>query len=258
MSAQDEGFAHSLTDLMASVAAMFLLIAAIFIVRSLAEQRRAEVEAEQSRARLQEAKNEDLSSRETLSELARRLTEDESIKARVNYDPSVDPFLMTIVFDEQILHFETGHDRPNEEGIRTLREVGPTILSAVCNVAEQGRVQQITLEGHTDSQPFRPAACMGADRATCGFEQNVELSARRAQAVYFHLRRAIDRRQEDELMRCLDEHFVVAGRGPVEPYDGGDWQGSQDKEARARNRRVVIKVRMRSDIKSLGVASLPE
>jgi flagellar motor protein MotB len=237
MSRAADSFSHSLTDLMASVAVMFLLIAAIFMIRAKAEAKRAADAARKSEEVLVAARNVDQTSRDAARELAdllRLLRSKGQMRAEVLYDPAQDPYLVTIVFGEGILRFDLGRQEPDAFGQETIRNEGPKILQAVCPLAEKtGRLQQITLEGHTDDQPFPVRS----------FEKNVELSAQRAQSVYFRLREAIEGRPD--LLSCLDERFVVSGRGYSEPVV----KEATTSEDRSANRRVVIKVRMRSDVR---------
>src|SRR5467141_3214987 len=91
-------FAHSLTDLMASVAVTFLLIAAIFIVKS-AEASRKELEANRkAMLPLDKVKQAQADSRIALERLLGILQRDESISAvaHVIHDDA-DPFLLTII-----------------------------------------------------------------------------------------------------------------------------------------------------------------
>ena len=66
------------------------------------------------------------------------------------------------------------------------------------------------------------------------FENNVRLSAARAQEVFFRLRdQLVDAGTE---LGCLDENFVVSGRGEAAPRD----KAHPDDPS---NRRLVIRVR---------------
>ncbi len=74
-------------------------------------------------------------------------------------------------------------------------------------------------------------------------EGNVQLSSARAHHVFFEAREVL--RDQPALAQCLDHNFVVAGRGPMEPLDGGSWELARSPKENERNRRVVIKVRVR-------------
>lgn len=131
-----------------------------------------------------------------------------------------------------------------------------TVFGRVCATAASGFLQSITLEGHTDNRPFFPAdrrcGVEPARKSHChetsaepackalGFANNVRLSAARAQNVFFETRQLLA--DDPVVLSCLETKFVVAGRGPVEPVDGGDWRLSRSEVKNERNRRVVIKV----------------
>jgi outer membrane protein OmpA-like peptidoglycan-associated protein len=252
-----------MTDLMAGVAVTFLLIAAIFMVQS---ARKAEVEKrakEQANALLSKHEGAEDQAKSSLMQLKRDLASESLVDA--HYDASVDPFLLTIVFNRSRLRFDKAGCDIREEARRDLESAKP-IFKKVCDTqkesADLGITQSITLEGHTDRDPdFESAPACGVQvadwRSECadpvdrlsarcirqGFENNVRLSAARAQNVFFTVRRAF--KDDEEILRCLDKSFVVAGRGPVEPEAGGNWQVPRvDPAADERDRRVVIKVRV--------------
>lgn len=255
----DDGFGHSLTDLMASVAVMFLLIAAIFMVRSLSQAQRSKDAAQRFEDAIKSVQADDKTSRDALRDLVSELRADAAVEGvKIDYDPTKDPYVATLVFDEELLHFDVGADRLDAAGQAAVRRIGPTLLERTCALVNStGRVDQINLEGHTDNQPF--GGCPQHEAQACtthSFEQNVQLSADRAQRVYFALREAIAGKRD--LLDCLNSRFVVSGRGPVEPMAAtASWEAPQTEEERRRNRRVVIKIRIRSDIKSLTEAQTP-
>lgn len=255
-------FTHSMTDLMAGVAVTFLLIAGIFIVQA---ARRAEEEAsrsQQARAQLDKIVSTDEKAISEIKALHAILAEDRALQELVElvYDEARDPFLLTIVFDRGRLRFSPGDCAITDE-IKTVMSTsfGP-IFEQVCKTAASGFIEAITLEGHTDNVPFFPAervcgvepaqrSCSGKRAASeacdgIGFANNVRLSASRAQNVFFQMRDVLGSRPE--ITSCLEAKFVVAGRGPVDPVDGADWQIARGDEENERNRRVVIKVRATS------------
>jgi outer membrane protein OmpA-like peptidoglycan-associated protein len=265
MSREQRGdpFAQPMTDLMAGVAVTFLLIAAIFMVQS-ARKTEAEKRAkEQAKAQLSKHEGAEDLAKSSLKQLQQDLASESLVDAQ--YDPHVDPFLLTIVFNRSRLRFAKADCAISDETRRDLESAKP-IFKKVCDKQNEsaglGITQSITLEGHTDRDPdFESAPACGVQvadwRSECadpvervsprcirqGFENNVRLSAARAQNVFFTVRRAF--KDDEEILGCLDKSFVVAGRGPVEPEAGGDWQTFRvDRSADERDRRVVIKVRV--------------
>lgn len=255
---QEDGFAHSMTDLMAGVAVTFLLLAAIFMVQANSLRREAEkkrIEAEQQAKELREepiARQELVSLRDAL----KALTERSSQRARIEPDPQ-DPLLLLVVFESNDW-FPSAECRPRREVREGIKPVLAGVFSTVCNQRYQ-HIESIILEGHTDRRPF----CLGSPgaRAECGaidpcvgnnphdaagFNNNVRLSAARAQEVFFIAREGIvPTDTTGHVVACLEKKFVVSGRGPVEPRRGGDWRQDQATDLDSDDRRVVLKVRFR-------------
>lgn len=266
----DEPFARSMTDLMAGVAVTFLLIAAIFIVRAKREttsaQDNARLNEEQARE-LEALKGENRHVIEDLAKLADELDPrlaDVGALDESRIEPN-DPFVLTLVLKRRSVRFGAGACALEPAADEALAALARSVLPRVCKAVDDGIVQTIALEGHTDNRGFFPGeATCGVEPSTgcapesrdltCiarGFENNVQLSAARAQQVFFHLDRylASDRVDSDtrtanaRLTHCLEDHFSVAGRGPVEPIGALSWHDPQGDAARDTNRRVVIKLR---------------
>jgi flagellar motor protein MotB len=252
-------FTHSMADLMAGVAVTFLLLAAIFMVQ-VARSRAAEAARAQAAVKkLEHITDTDEKAISTLLALRDSLRDDSDLQGAVElqYDKQRDPFLLTIVLDRDRLRFDAG-DCAIQEAVRgAMSSSFKALFQGVCRTADSGLIQSITLEGHTDNHPFfpgdrrcgiEPARRHGCDdgsrEARCaalGFENNVRLSAARAQNVFFEMRQLLG--NEPSIARCLETKFVIAGRGPVEPLDGRSWQDVRSEAHNERNRRVVIKVR---------------
>ena len=275
---RNEGdFAHSMTDLMAGVAVTFLLIAAIFMVQSAQAKKRAQeaklrAEASAKKYEVDAAKFDQIDKRDQqaideLEALKASLANNARLKNNIEleYDPKKDPRLLTIVFSRENLQFASGECvvvPAQRDGLqRTLREIFPQVCAAVGT----GFVQSIALEGHTDSSPPFGAKCGTVAAANGGFcmykpsapecarqsfENNVRLSAARAQFVFFEARAALEK--DPSIADCLDKSFLIAGRGPMDPLDGGAWNAPRSDAENARDRRVVIRVRVMSAAVSRG------
>lgn len=265
-SVRHEGdFTHSLTDLMSGVAVMFLVIAAIFMVQAsqakksaLQQKRRAEELAKQHEVDASKYKEIDQRDQQGIKEiesLRASLANNKNIE--LAYDRKKDPRLLTIVFNRDNLQFAPGKcevSAARRDALQaTLREIFPQI----CATVGAGLEKSIALEGHTDNSPPLGAECgttsppmfcfspQNRQDPRCtklSFENNVRLSGARAQYVFFQARDALE--QDPSIAQCLDRNFVVAGRGPTEPLDGGAWRLRRSPAEDARNRRVVIKVRV--------------
>lgn len=253
MSTRDEGgFAHSMADLMSGVAVTFLLIAAIFMVQAFAARNR-EAEAERkAQAQLAAIRAQDLGARDFLVGLQEHFSADPSLRAvaDVSYDPSTDPYLLTLTLNRERFLFGSSECELSDDIRRSVHDGLRQAVAAICTApAATERLQAINLEGHTDALPFFPRQPMcGASATSCrdgvgpncsavGFENNVRLSGERAQRLFFALRSAVG--GDPRLAQCLDRWFVVSGRGPVEAR-------GIDDETRRHDRRVVLRVRVRA------------
>ncbi len=255
-------FAHSMTDLMAGVAVTFLLIAAIFIVQSATQARKADDQHREAQERLDAIRSTDERAIGEIKHLRELLSSDQTLRGLVDlvYDEDRDPFLLTIVFDRGQLRFAPGDCEITEQSKHVMRSSFGPIFEQVCRSAASGLIETIALEGHTDNHPFFPSericgvdrgrrACgrereLSAECESIGFANNIRLSAARAQNVFFEMREILAARPD--IIQCLDAKFLVSGRGPVEPTSGGHWRSERTDEENERNRRVVIKVRATS------------
>ncbi len=252
-----QGFSSSLTDLMASVAVVFLLLMAVFMLLTTQLVNNLRNRAIELKARAIEADRYDKNRRDSITNtqnlvaLLKGLELVKEQKAVVKYAPELDPFLIELVVQEQHLSFQSGECNLQQptEARRLLRPV----FDRVCG--EQASVQSITLEGHTSKKGFCPAAvkcgavpCRAQAWKQDGFANNVRLSAARAQNVYLEMRAAFE--ENDSLRKCLDGQFVVAGRGPVQPASGSEWDDPEREEDQPVDRRVVLKVRMKSELQT--------
>lgn len=268
-------FAHSLTDLMAGVAAIFLLIAVVFILMAAKREERETVERQKYEEQIRELEKFRQSVLVSLDSLRQALLADSSLSDLVAVDDEArkrDPFLFVVVFNRRRLSFPPRKCALSDEQVRIVEAAAPRVLSHVCRfAAETGAMGgasarrasvSMTLEGHTDRHPFLPGApgC-GVDKVGCtspksekcsraGFENNVRLSAARAQSVFFAMERVVA--NDQRLAACLEKHFVVAGRGPVEPVDGRPWRSEHTDEEDELNRRVILKIRAQPSLDGIG------
>jgi hypothetical protein len=232
---------------MASVAVVFLLLMAVFMLMTAQLVKKARNDAARYQVALKEAKQESIGEAKSLVDRLLGLQLVKENKAKVQYDEKQDPFLIVLVVQEKHLSFLSGEcslQQPNE-----VRRLLRPVFEAVCR--EVASVQSITLEGHTSMKGFCPAAtkcgaepCRPQAWELDGFANNVRLSAARAQNVYLEMRKELE--VDRALLDCVDDQFVVAGRGPVQPANNLAWRDVTRGDD-ADDRRVVMKIRMKSD-----------
>jgi flagellar motor protein MotB len=287
MAKEDPGldFGHSLTDLMSSIAVIFLLISVIFIIKSAHAElenlkKLKELEttklASEALAKTNKARIEALeANQESATVEISRLLED---ILNGNHDfldeaaPVVgDPFLAVIRIRSSRFQFASG-DCMVPDSQRT--SIGYSMLklleSLYVGAKSKGLyIEQIILEGHTDHNAFLPsqsrcgvvkperwANCSLSDLSPkCeqwGFENNIRLSAARAQDIFFATQARMP--ISDPLLEWFEEKFVISGRGPVSPLKESRFWRLLPKSSSndfALNRRVEAKVRFCNPSKEL-------
>jgi outer membrane protein OmpA-like peptidoglycan-associated protein len=210
-----------MTDLMASIAVTFLLIAAIFMLRASQANSAA-------KKTLDSAKQGHERSREAVQALIDELNQAPGLQGAVQRDED-DELLVTAEFAAKSIYFATDEDRLSREARETLVPKLQRVVERVCAIPKD-LTNSIVLEGHSDPQG--------------GYEHNVSLSARRAESVYFAVRNAVGAGATRD---CIDSRFTVSGRGPVQPkVFKGVWSDPVRPEIEDRDRRVVLKVRFAS------------
>lgn len=258
---------------MSGVAVTFLIIAAIFMVQAAVQKKKAQEAqklaenaskmSEKDAQELQRLKKKDNDGIKELEALRAKLQANSRLKNNIelDYDPSKDPRLLTIVFSRDNLQFTRGDCVVDDSRKALLQTTLREIFPEVCAAVDKKFVQSIALEGHTDNLPAYGAKCgteASSEDASCfanpnageckrrSFENNVRLSAARAQYVFFKAREAL--KADAAIAECLDKHFSISGRGPMEPVDGKPWESPRTDAENAANRRVVIKVRVMTSV----------
>jgi len=209
MAAEHEGsgLASSLTDLMTSLAVIFILL----LVAMLNNQRQ-----EAAGAR-------DL----VLSRLREALEKFKEKGVEVKSDPK-DPLVLLVIVPEDLLKFERGKSDVPAAGYQFLGTFAPKFVSTACEL-RQG-IGSIVVEGHASSE--------GQE------SDNLSLSQRRSMAVIQQSLAIVDVSNEpnaSEDHKCFVSLISATGRGSAEPVPGAN--GEED---RPRSRRVVFKVRIKS------------
>jgi outer membrane protein OmpA-like peptidoglycan-associated protein len=207
------GLASSMTDLMTSLAVIFILL----LVASL---NNAQQEGEQTRndilLKLQE-------------KLSKELAEYKDKGFQLTNDPK-DPLGLIIVVPEGLLNFEINRASIPAPGVEFLNRITPKLADTVCSEEFRPEMNSIVVEGHTDST--------GTD------ELNLPLSQARSMSVVSESLKILKTAETSGISTsrgCFLDLVSATGRGSVEPLvdEGGG-------ENLARSRRVVFKIRVRS------------
>lgn len=206
---------NGLMDLMTSLAIIFiLLLAASLAPTSETDSPRAETITTPARATVVEP--------DVRRELHAQL---QPFGLSVDADPQ-DPLLMHIVIPDDLLKFEFGQSTLTPSADRFLQEMMPRYATALCGPL-RNHIDSVVIEGHTDD--------LGQDAI------NLRLSQERSFRVMVKGLDVIER-DTPSAAACFQRMTSASGRGKqdlvYDPSTGVD---------RGRSRRVIFKIRLRSD-----------
>ncbi len=230
--AKDQTIIMGITDLMTSLAVIFILLLTLFI--------RAQFASRQVSQDIRQ---------DVIDALIAKLmsSQDESLsQVKVAKDPN-DPLGIEVVIRDPLLRFEPDKSNLSEGAKEFLSGFVPLLASVICQ-DQLENIQTIVIEGHTDrTAPF------GKDPD----EHNIPLSQNRARSVMEHalfVLQGTDEKGRD----CFLNMTSVNGRGlrepPPELIDKPERElTAQEREAM---RRVVFKIRIKSTEQRQGVARL--
>jgi outer membrane protein OmpA-like peptidoglycan-associated protein len=247
------GLASSLTDLMTSLAVIFILLLVVSLnsaqqgidetreqlvsaTQYVAETQAKLAEAEQSIAdaqrQLATAQHKTETTRnQMLDALEKALASFAKQGIRVESDPR-DPLGLLVLVPEGLLQFALGRAEIPPGGREFLHAFTPQLASTACSDTFREEMTSIVVEGHTDSS--------GSD------ELNLPLSQARSMSVVREILPILNAvEQEGRTVPGLRSCFVgllsASGRGSVEPI-----RDALGREVPERSRRVVFKIRVRS------------
>jgi outer membrane protein OmpA-like peptidoglycan-associated protein len=202
--------ASSLTDLMTSLAIIFVLL----LVASVNNMQRKTQQTVKS----------------ILVELQKQLEEYVASGVQVSVDPK-DPLGLLILVPEGLLQFQTNKDVIPAAGVEFLKSFAPKLATIACSPEFKPEINSIVIEGHADSSG--------------DVDINLPLSQRRSMAVVTQslnlLAVSEPIGQASALKSCFLNFVSATGRGSEEPILKADQTEDPD-----RSRRVVFKIRVRS------------
>ena len=210
---ESAGLASSLTDLMTSLAVIFilLLVAMLNNARQQAEGTRSQV----------------------LSRLLEALKAFQKAGAKegvqITTDPK-DPLGLLVIVPEGLLQFHQGKAEIPPGGTEFLQRFIPTFVQTACSPDLRQGISSIVVEGHASSE--------GAEKL------NLALSQSRSMSVVQDSLDVLDNGTNGnsaENHTCFVGFVSATGRGSADPYKDKD--GNED---RSLSRRVVFKIRVKS------------
>lgn len=210
---EGSGLETSFTDLMTSLAVIFILL----LVASLNNSQQEGQDTKNAiLLRLQE-------------KLKNELRDYREQGFEVKNDPK-DPLGLIVLVPEGLLNFAVNKAIIPAKGTEFLNTIIPKLSSAVCSREFKNDIDSIVVEGHTDSS--------GNDNI------NLPLSQQRSMAVVqasLSILQEVDKSSIEKQRGCFLKFVSATGRGSVEPILNN--QGIEDQN---KSRRVVFKIRIRS------------
>ena len=209
MAAQAEagsGLSNSFTDLMTSLAVIFILLLC-------ASLNNAQREGETTRNSI-------------LAEVQKELKNFVSGGIEVRSDPK-DPLGLLVLVPEDLLAFPLDRADISAGGAAFLRAFVPTLARTVCSPRFAREINSIVVEGHTDSSGTA--------------QHNWDLSQKRSMSVVRTSLSVLGTRDMDEERSAFLRLLSASGRGSAELVNG-----PTGEENAAMSRRVVFKIRVRS------------
>lgn len=231
--AKDQTVIMGITDLMTSLAVIFILLLTLFI--------RAQFASRQVSQDIRQ---------DVIDAIIAKLksSQDESLsQVRVAKDPN-DPLGIEVVIRDPLLRFEPDKSNLGEDAKNFLNQFVPLLTMVICQ-DQRENIQTIVIEGHTDRT--YPA---GKDPD----EYNIPLSQNRARSVVEYALFVL-KGTDEEGRDCFLNITSVNGRGLREPPL--ELIGKPDRDLttldRQTMRRVVFKIRIKSTEQRQGTAGLP-
>lgn len=226
------GLANSMTDLMTSLAVIFILLLVASHNNKQQQLNLGQQQLDETRARFEAAQRELLKAQQQthttrqniLVTLQQALDVFAAQGVRAEADPR-DPLSLLVLVPEGLLEFALNRDTIPPGGIAFLRRFTPKLATTLCSETFRDEISTMIIEGHTDSS--------GSDAI------NLPLSQARSLAV---VQESLTILSPDPALRaCFLTFLAASGRGSSEPF-----RDAAGKEEKARSRRVVFKIRVRS------------
>jgi flagellar motor protein MotB len=163
-----------------------------------------------------------------LKDLRQQLGKDQFQKQDIQLD-SKDRYTIVVDIPDQLMTFQPNQYELKPEGESFLESHAPTLASILCNDKYRDSLENVIVEGHSDSTPYRGASLEESQ------QMNLKLSQDRSMEV---VKKTLLYLQSSPKERgCLLEKLSATGRG------------EQDLEATAdKSRRVVFKIRINSTL----------
>jgi len=205
-SSGSEHLAHSFTDLMTSLMVIFILLLLVFL---------------NNKAAVNEAVRDSL-----LHQLKQQLGDQQFRSQDIHLDEK-DRYTIVVNIPDQLMTFKTNEYELKPEGEVFLQAHAPTLAKILCDDKYRDSIENVIVEGHSDSVPYRGASLEQSQQLNLKLSQDRSMEVVKKTLLYL---------QNMPAQRaCFLEKLSATGRG------------EQDLEATAdKSRRVVFKIRINS------------
>ena len=177
-----QAFASTLTDLMTSLAVIFVLLLVVFLKQSHDQSTKAKDQV-----------------REQLGKFL------EQTSLALKQDPE-DPLKLTVMVGETQLRFPVGGSALSPQGSEFVSGFFKNFATKICDPVMREKVDSVVIEGHTDTS---------GEKTPEGVRNNISLSQRRSYSV---LEQALKSVQNDPpIYECLLKLTSANGRGSRSP-----------------------------------------
>lgn len=210
----NSGLSSSMTDLMTSLAVIFILLL-------VATMNNKQQEVRQSRENIL------AKLRETLNQ---ELVEYKGLELKDDKD---DPLSLIVVVPEGLLNFPVNKADIPGQGLVFLQRITPKLAETLCSTEFRPEVSSIVVEGHADRS--------GGDEINLPLSQQRSMSVVRETLGILGKTDAQKIDNEQITRPCFLDLVSATGRGSVDPYRNDEGIEDLDK-----SRRVVFKIRVRS------------
>lgn len=199
-------FQSTLTDLMTSLAVIFILLLVVF---------------------LKQAHDQSKNTKDKIQEQLKELLVQQKLQLRPDAE---DPLSLNVAVGEDILRFPLGSAALSAQGREFVADFFSDFSKTICAPDLRSKIDSIVIEGHTDRS---------GEKTGEGVKNNIALSQRRSYSV---LEQALAAAQSNpEHYECLLKLSSASGRGSRTPVMSSAGEYLPDQ-----SRRVQIRIRVKS------------
>jgi flagellar motor protein MotB len=207
-SSASDHLAPSFTDLMTSLMVIFILLLLVFL---------------NNKAAVNEAVTDAL-----LKDLKGQLGAEQFRSQDIRLDGK-DRYTIIVDIPDQLMTFKTNESELKPQGEAFLQSHAPTLARILCNDKYLDSLENVIVEGHSDSTPYRGASLEQSQQLNLKLSQDRSMEVVKKTLLYLEA--------SPKERGCLLEKLSATGRG------------EQDLEATAdKSRRVVFKIRINSSL----------